>query len=439
MVRKYGCCFVLFFLCLVPAAVPRADTAGNGNAVVETIPQSGFYYDRRSLILYCNGKPVDRVPSAAEREKFRLHPYAKFLSYDRERGVRLYCEGENAWLLVWGFSMSTVDSPRSFRVVGPNLAYDENRTYYIGRAPAGPLPDAPHCVFSFMPLEGSPSIETLTVMPDPRYLKGGSMVYYCGQPIPDADPGGFVTLSAGHPSIKIRKYNLDLEDFEYFEAFDGIAADSRHVYLGGRVLPEIPVGADFRVLCRYLIATDREVYFVSHNLYKIRGADPLTMRTVGTHYSRDKARVFFHSTPMTADPKSFLVIDGYYSRDQEHVFYQADPVPGADPRTFTVLDRGYAGDGRKVYWRGLPVKQAEPEGFELFRLSAAAGIELKHGYLITEEDFCFAHDGKRVFFSTDIIPGADPKTFDPVAYYKKFRDAEKKKLDELYNGGKIRY
>jgi hypothetical protein len=136
------------------------------------IPLSGFYYDRQTSILYYNRKPIERVTSAAEHQKFRLHPYGKFLSYEGERSRRLYYESWAAWHEIRGFPRFGISSPRSFRVDGPLLAHDENFVYYLGRTP-----------------------------------------------------------------------------------------DKRHVDLGDLVLPEIPVGTNFRVLSRCLVAMNRVVYF----------------------------------------------------------------------------------------------------------------------------------------------------------------------------------
>jgi hypothetical protein len=431
--------FLFFLLCFFPATAIPADNTGSSMDTSKNIPPNGFYFDEQSLTLYCNGKAVGSVASAAVQEKFRLHPYAKFLSYEGAEGGTLYYEGETAWQIVWNFSESRIISQHSFRIINPFLAHDENRTYYLGRDRAGPLPNAPYHVFAFFPLAGNPPVETLVVMPDPRYIKSKTSVYYYGQPIEGADPNTFVTLSAGHPSITERVYNLNMEDFEYFEVYNGIAFDNKHVYVGGQLVKEIAAGTNFRLLCRYLVASDSGIYFVSSSLKKIAEADPLSMRMLGTYYSRDKDHVFFNNLIMPADPESFQVIEGYYCRDGKNVFFGGDPIPGADPLTIKVLGRGYAKDKNKVYLSGMVLEKAEPDGFELYPLSAEYRRAFKHQYHITEEDFLFAHDKKRVYFGLKTLDGVNPKGFKPEEYYIQYRETEKKKVDELYRKGKIVY
>lgn len=81
-----------------------------------------------------------------------------------------------------------------------------------------------------------------------------------------------------------------------------------------------------------------------------------------------------------------------YARDDRHVYYQDELLDGADGATFEVMET-FAKDKRRAYYYGRPLAGADMASWAIL-------------------DSPYSRDQHAVFFGSEIIPGADPLTFE---------------------------
>lgn len=97
-----------------------------------------------------------------------------------------------------------------------------------------------------------------------------------------------------------------------------------------------------------------------------------------------------------ADAETFRVLPELdeFGLDNNRVYYAGCELPGANPQTFKHLPNGtYGTDGTNVYWRWKLLTYVDADSF----------ISLPRGY---------GKDDKLVYWEDDIIPEADPNTFE---------------------------
>jgi hypothetical protein len=89
------------------------------------------------------------------------------------------------------------------------------------------------------------------------------------------------------------------------------------------------------------------------------------------------------------------------------------PIAGIDNRSFKILaNENFGADVHAVYYQGRKVKYALTESFTT----------------LTQNDFGYAKDSRRVFLDTEVILKADPETFEVLEFpYSKDRN-------DVYNG-----
>ena len=152
----------------------------------------------------------------------------------------------------------------------------------------------------------------------------------------------------------------------------------------------------------------------------VQGADPQTYAFIDDHYARDKSAVYAGARRLTTRVGSFKTL-GAYATDGKTHFYQDVVIAGTGFRLLggdAESARGYAATDSHVYHNGQIIGRADARTFELFK--PEVGI---------------TRDKRFVYFNDEVIPGADPKSFEQVSGYT-FKDksgvyAEGKKVTGL--------
>lgn len=409
----------------------------------------GFFLDAGTKTLFCNGKQV--VATNGMKVMYWFHPNKNFISvqFQSETGspvnTWIYCESELGWERLT--SSHFVDSlweenppDGTFCVLDRVRACDRTRSYFVGRRPAGPLPDAHYLALFFYPIPGNPPIESVFVMPDSRYCKITSRIYYYGNLIPDANAADFKTYSQNHPAIgMVKKYNETFQDFEEIDKYQGIATDGKDIFVGG-MRAGFSISPDFRLLSRALLICNGWLYKLDgFSLTRVPDADIQSFSLLNNRYALDAARVYYLGNIVEADRLTFSVINEEYARDERNVYLYGKMIEGADPESFTVLERGFACDHKSVYIQVYPIKGAYPATFRIYPLSDATIMRLKIWHRRTEEQFPFAYDNKYVYCGNSRINGADPRTFDPEIYLENLIESDRRHQKWLYDTGQIQY
>ena len=139
--------------------------------------------------------------------------------------------------------------------------------------------------------------------------------------------------------------------------------------------------------------------------------------------------------------------------DEANVFYEHKIMKGLNPKTLTVFSPFIAKDDHAVYCSGKPLKNVDASSFE--RLNEYYAKDKNHGYtydlgwiqpptpckllVVKDADPAtlkafvkgkvmydnLAVDSTHVFSDGEIIPNADPKNFDPDAWYEKLEEESK--------------
>ncbi len=164
----------------------------------------------------------------------------------------------------------------------------------------------------------------------------------------------------------------------------------------------------------------------------IEGADPASFKILkspcdlekvmcysGTIYSRDRSNVFMNGNvildvevpsfefikPACVDDlgSTFCDIHVFYTKDSNSVFVDGKKIEGMDPDTFEFFDDPCVRDKHSVYCSGEKVSGADPDSYEVIRKYCYDDCEL----------LGFARDRRKVYKNyTEIVPGADSKTFE---------------------------
>lgn len=243
-----------------------------------------------------------------------------------------------------------------------------------------------------------------------------------GRPLPtpflivDADPQTFVPGLGGN--------------------FNHLAKDKNRVYIQG-VADQLIDPATLVVIkgwpeyLSYFFKDKNHVYDLrtdsgSRKPYTITPYDPTTFQIFekAYGYTKDKNGVYYEDKKITgADTKTFDVITDpplsggkamyatySYSKDAANVYFLGELVAGADPKTFVAVDmRGlyshyYGKDGRAVFEGTTTLPFLDPKTFKPLWFPIYEGCGPSK----------YVRDATRVLYEKEIVPGADPETFEPL-------------------------
>jgi hypothetical protein len=166
------------------------------------------------------------------------------------------------------------------------------------------------------------------------------------------------------------------------------AKDSKHVYYIMGIAKDIVDVATFEVLdcgdcdtgrgpylrLRFGFARDK-VNVYTHDFHSgkpkvLKGANRDTFVRLAFAYAKDDKDVWVESYRISrADPATFEPIDHWYSKDAKHVYGGSIALPNADPVTFRVLCRepgsNTAADRLHVYFTRDLIVGADPASYEV--------------------------------------------------------------------------
>lgn len=156
----------------------------------------------------------------------------------------------------------------------------------------------------------------------------------------------------------------------------------------------------------------------------------------GGEYVSDGEHVFFKywtfsfgtrfDTLPGADAATFKSVNDWLGRDAKHVFFKSDLVPGADPATLEVKKYPLFHDKNDYYYKTCPMHVVDMKSFKVikwlddsfwakdsqcayFDTTHIAGVDLA---TFKVKDHTYAVDKNHVYYFGDILPLADPKTYD---------------------------
>ena len=193
-----------------------------------------------------------------------------------------------------------------------------------------------------------------------EYGKDNTHVFYIGDIIPKADPATFIYLASAYAKDKNYGYSRDQlisSDGAHFVLVPNPNETSANVTSEG-----IPYAHD------------------SHHVYKdvmpIDGADPATFVFVpmfnGQYLTHDRRRVYFQDKPLEgADGATFRKVSDYHFADSRgawglilgrEVSWQR--IADVDLASFTGVGKNYAKDKQHVYYSNQIVAGADPATFK---------------------------------------------------------------------------
>ena len=117
---------------------------------------------------------------------------------------------------------------------------------------------------------------------------------------------------------------------------------------------------------------------------------------------------------------------GDYAADKHKVFFRDKEVPGADPATFKEVDFYIGQDKHRAYNKGIPTQIKDYSKLtEVGSLMYSDGTNIydSHFNILPKADVAtFEHisdnwykDKSHVWWSSQLVSGANPKTFQPVS------------------------
>lgn len=153
-----------------------------------------------------------------------------------------------------------------------------------------------------------------------------------------------------------------------------------------------------------------------------------------THWAKDKYNGYYLAGGVITDIdyETFHPIEakiplqsGDYAADKHKVFFRDKEVPGADPATFKEVDFYIGQDKHRAYNKGIPTQIKDYSKLtEVGRLMYSDGTNIydSHFNILPEADVAtFEHisdnwykDKSHVWWSSQLVAGANPETFQPV-------------------------
>lgn len=214
------------------------------------------------------------------------------------------------------------------------------------------------------------------------------------------------------------------------------AADNTHVYVSGELI-EKAHPATFKVHS-YYFAEDANDFYWDGKALNVR--DKSTFKILGssdsweTHWAKDKYNGYYLAGGVITDIdyETFHPIEaktpdqsGDYAADKHKVFFRDKEVPGADPATFKEVDFYIGQDKHRAYNKGIPTQIKDYSKLtEVGRLMYSDGTNIydSHFNILPKADVAtFEHisdnwykDKSHVWWSSKLVAGANPETFQPV-------------------------
>ena len=126
-----------------------------------------------------------------------------------------------------------------------------------------------------------------------------------------------------------------------------------------------------------------------------------------------------------ADPATFVSLKDWLGKDAQHAYYKDKIILGADPATLKAVKKPLCRDSRDYYFENVPMHVADMESFEVLDYEYSLWAkDSRYAYYDSTRvsvrcvkdfhvvDFCTATDNLDVYLFGQLLPGADPKTFE---------------------------
>lgn len=263
---------------------------------------------------------------------------------------------------------------------------------------------------------------------DKHYAKDKATVYYC-----DEEREGQNYYLTKHSVITRIKDALPATFSVMGEGYEGYAKDGKRAYFKG-------TGFEVKDVATLTIADGRFVkdkYMVYFDQAPVKGADPVSFRVLNNCYARDTGHVYYfgyhsdlyngiHEIPCQA--AAFTILDYPYSKDANAVFYLYTRIQNADAATFTVVGNNFSKDKNHVYSGAYILPGADAATFGVFPQDSSLDevnyskdryqAYWKNKKLPVSDVMAFrplgldyATDGRKVYYRSGVVKGADPATF----------------------------
>lgn len=189
-------------------------------------------------------------------------------------------------------------------------------------------------------------------------------------------------------------------------------------YMDGTVIPGVdaqtfhPIDDPFSLFPCYA-ADKNKVYYDGE---EVPMADPATFKTVDLDVGQDKHRCYIGKTPThIKDYTKLEKIGRFMYTDGTNIYnYTLDfkILPEADVHTFEYIAHNWYKDKNHVWWCSDLLPGADPRTFKPVDISTYITGKIKpYG-----SDFYYGKDAEHVFYCDSIIPGADPSSFERIDF-----------------------
>ena len=187
---------------------------------------------------------------------------------------------------------------------------------------------------------------------------------------------------------------------------------------------------DFEVTYGDEYYTDQAEFSHATSTVHLGGYNARGYRT--SFYVKNDSGIFYDGKSLAADPATFDVLKGdlapmmgdltyTYAKDTDRVFYNGIEVVGAQPNTFIPLENGagehsFGTDGVSVFYGSKKIEGADPSTFTILWKTLYEGC--RKGSYSKDKNSVYIHEESYLeegnVFSTHIVPGADPNTFESL-------------------------
>ena len=242
---------------------------------------------------------------------------------------------------------------------------------------------------------------------DDYYARDDTTGFYRGTPVyggRDASDGpSFTALNTWYAKDKFRVYYCDTE------------RDSREYWSIRKNVIKTVAGANavtFRLLSDGYTARDAMNLFQEDKIVQVQDLESYEL--LEHAFARDRVRGYYRKREVAgSDGASFAALDAHYAKDKARIyyvdgFYIGGTIKGVRHESFNALGDGYATDGSRGYYKGKTITS-----------EAAASLQ----YL---EAMGYAKTAGQVFYSGELMQGADAPSFGRVAEFNAKFDATDK-------------
>ena len=134
-----------------------------------------------------------------------------------------------------------------------------------------------------------------------------------------------------------------------------------------------------------------------------------------------------------ADAETFQSVERWLGRDATHVWFKERLIEGADPGSLKAEEYPLCHDKRDYYYQGAPLHVADMASFNIKKCEERElwgtdsqyiyfdSIRIAGGDPATFEyiEFWEAKDRLNVYYHGEVLPNADPATYQPMSNYAK--------------------